>query len=152
MKSSFLFFMLFTISCSHEKNAQANGDVFDRIIHVHKTGTKESLLKEFGSPIEKKTEAAKDLVEYKYEKFSTSVNEQDGRLYGTSMSFWVNFDAYTYLRKRFEKYKWIETKLIPEKNLDYEEELRKVQIPELGITFEYDNQDPLRRPMWIFIK
>jgi hypothetical protein len=57
-----------------------------------------------------------------------------------------------HLEKRFKNYKWIETELPARTHLDYAEEIHKVEIPELGINFKYDNQDPLRRPMWIFFK
>ena len=64
----------------------------------------------------------------------------------------IAFDAYAYLKKRFKDYKWIETELPIRTDLDYAEEIHRVEIPELGITFEYDNQDPLRRPLSIFFK
>lgn len=152
MKSLILLFVFSLYSCSHEKSTKSNEDIFDKIVHVQKLGTKQSLLETFGPPLEKLPEEDKNLTEYKYKKFSTSVNEQDGKVVGTSMSFWVDYDAYDYLKKRFKSYSWKETELHPRKNLDYAEEIHKVEIPDLGISFEYDNQDPLRRPMWIFFK
>ncbi len=153
MRFIFWLFVICLYSCSHDKEViSENKDIFDKIVHVHKAGTKQSLLNTFGPPEEKLPEENKNLTEYKYEQFSTSVNEQSGKIIGTSMSYWVNFDAYAYLKKRFKGYKWIETELPPRTKLDYAEEIHKVEIPELGMTFEYDNQDPLRRPMWIFFK
>ena len=151
MKSIFLILFLCLYSCSHGKKTESSEDIFDKIIKVQKIGSQESLIKTFGSPIEKIVEEDQKLTEYKYKEFSTSVDELNGKIVGTSMSFWVDFDAYTFLKSRFKRYSWIETELPPRK-LHYAEEIRKVEIPEVGITFEYDNQDPLRRPMWIFFK
>ena len=67
------------------------------------------------------------------------------------MPYWKDFDTYAFLKKRFSNYKWVETP-IPSKSVDVVEERYRVEIAELGIKFEYDNQDPLRRPMWIFFK
>jgi hypothetical protein len=152
MKSLFLILLLCSSSCSHDKRNDQNEDIFDKIIKVQKIGTKEALLKTFGSPVEKIPEEDKKLTEYKYADFSTSVNELNGKIVGTSMSFWVDYDAYIFLKKRFQSFSWKETELPARKNLDYAEEIHKVEIPEVGISFEYDNQDPLRRPMWIFFK
>lgn len=152
MKSIFTILLLCLYSCSHNKRNDQNEDIFDKIIKVQKIGTKEALLNTFGSPVEKIPEEDKNLTEYKYEDFSTSVNELNGKIIGTSMSFGVDYDAYTFLKKRFQSFSWIETELPAGKNLDYAEEIHKVEIPEVGISFEYDNQDPLRRPMWIFFQ
>lgn len=67
--------------------------------------------------------------------------------YKFSLAFWGDFDAYPYLKNRFKGYKWIEVELPVRTNLDYAKEMHKVEISELGISFEYDNQDPQRRPM-----
>ena len=150
MKSLFLILLMCLSSCSHDKRNDQNEDIFDKIIKVQKIGTKEALLKTFDSPAEKRPEEDKNLTEYKYAEFSSSVNERNGKILGTSMSFWVDYDAYTFLKKRFQSFTWKETELPARKNLDYVEEMHKVEIPEVGISFEYDNQDPLRRPMWIF--
>lgn len=152
MRFIFLLIAICLYSCSHDQKTTGDNDIFERIIHVHKTGTMQSLVDTFGPPQEKLPEEDKKLTEYKYEQFSTSVDEQSGKVIGTSMPYWVNYDAYAYLKKRFKDFKWIETELPPRTKLDYAEEIHKVEIPELGIKFEYDNQDPLRRPMWIFFK
>ena len=79
------------------------------------------------------------------------VNKKNLKITTIVLAYLVQFDAYAYLKKRFKNYKWIETP-VPSKAVDVVEELYKVEIPELGISFQYDNQDPLRRPMWIFFK
>ncbi|MGE3610357.1 MAG: hypothetical protein AB7I27_12275 [Bacteriovoracaceae bacterium] len=67
------------------------------------------------------------------------------------MPYWVDFDAHAFMKKSFKNYKWIETEIPPTAS-DVEEDKYKVELPKLGITFEYDNQDSLRKPMWIFFK
>lgn len=152
MRSFLIILLLSLFSCSHDKKPLSREDVLTQIIEVQKKGTKKALLQVFGQPIEKRNENIKYLVEYKYDFFSTSVNEDTEKLEGTSFPFWVDYDAYAYLKKRFKNYKWVETELSSNRHLDYLEEVHRVEIPDLGITFEYDNQDPLRRPMWIFLK
>lgn len=140
--------MLFSGCSSHLSHTDSSRDIFDKIIHVQKIATKDDLIKTFGQPLEVKPED--DISEeYVYKDFSTSVSKSSGKVLGTSMPYWVNFDAYNFLKKRFKDYKWIETEL-PATTTDVEEDKYKVELPQLGITFEYDNQDPLRRPMWIF--
>jgi len=79
------------------------------------------------------------------------VNKNDNKISTVALAYLVKFDAYAFLKKRFKDYKWVETP-VESKAVDVIEELYRVDIPELGMTFQYDNQDPLRRPMWIFFK
>ncbi len=146
-----LMVVFFLIGCSSSSSLNKTGDIFDRLVGVHQIDTVDALVENFGQPIQINREEDPDLQEYRYAKFSTSVNKRTKELVGTSMPFWKDFDAYAFLKKRFKGYKWIET-AIPSKSEDVVEEKFKVEIPELGIKFEYDNQDPLRRPMWIFFK
>lgn len=149
MKILILILLMFSFGCSSQlSHTDTSKDIFDKIIHVQKIATKNELIKTFGQPLEVRPED--DISEeYVYKDFSTSVSKSSGKVLGTSMPYWVNFDAYNFLKKRFKDYKWIETEL-PATATDVEEDKYKVELPELGITFEYDNQDPLRRPMWIF--
>ena len=80
------------------------------------------------------------------------VNKKENKITAIALTYLVKFDAYAYLKKRFKNYKWIETALPLRTHLDYAEELFKVEIPELGMTFQYNNEDPLRQPTWIFFK
>jgi len=149
MKIFILTLLLFSCGCSSQlSHTDSSMDIFDKIIHVQKVATKDELIKTFGKPLEIRPED--DISEeYAYKDFSTSVSKSSGKVLGTSMPYWVNFDAYNFLKKRFKNNKWIETEM-PGTTSDIEEDKYKVELPELGITFEYDNQDPLRRPMWIF--
>lgn len=151
MKILFLILIVISFGCtSHSSNDNTSEDIFDKIIWVQKKATRDELIKTFGQPLEIKPENDAS-YEYVYKDFSTSINKFSGKVLGTSMPYWVDFDAYAFLRKRFKSYKWIETE-IPSTAADVEEDKYKVELPDLGINFEYDNQDPLRRPMWIFFK
>ncbi|MBA2404018.1 MAG: hypothetical protein H0V66_04535 [Bdellovibrionales bacterium] len=150
MKLLLLILLALSFGCtSHSSKDDKSEDIFDKIIWVQKKATKDELIKTFGQPQEIKPENDGKL-EYVYKDFSTSINKSSGKVLGTSMPYWVNFDAYAFLKKRFKEYEWIETEIPIRTHLDYAEEIHKVEIPELKISFEYDNQDPLRRPMWIF--
>jgi hypothetical protein len=151
MKLLLMITVVLLFGCTtHSSNNDKSKDIFDRIIHVQNEATRDELIKSFGQPQEIKPENDGSL-EYVYKDFSTSINKSSGKVLGTSMPYWVDFDAYAFLKKRFKNYKWIETE-IPSTATDVEEDKYKVVLPELGISFEYDNQDPLRRPMWIFFK
>lgn len=144
--TAFLF-----LGCSSSPTPSNTGDIFDKLIQVHKIDKVDALTKIFGQPIKILPEEDPSLLEYQYSKFSTSVDKKTKELVGTSMPFWKDFDAYSFLKKRFKGHEWIETP-ITSKSEDVVEEKFKVELPELGIRFVYDNQDPLRRPMWIFFK
>jgi hypothetical protein len=79
------------------------------------------------------------------------VDRQARSIDTVALTFWVDFDAYAYLKQRFKSHQWIE-KSIPSNAIDVVEELYKVDIPQLGVSFQYNDQDRLRRPMWIFFK
>lgn len=145
---------------SPKKEAHSGLDIFDKVLTVMKTSDLKDLKTYFGEPqeISPSKENSKDFDKYSFEQtkehsgLSFFVNKKNSRIYSAALFYWVDFDAYAFLKKRFKDYKWIEAELPIRTNLDYAEELHKVEIPELGISFEYDNQDPLRRPMWIFFK
>lgn len=133
-------------------------DIFEKIFYVRTTQNIKDLNSFFGPPKEIKDAYNEPLVaEQVYHTkeglpLHAFVNKQSQKVESFVLTYWVDFDAYAYLKKRFKNYKWIETELPIRTHLDYAEEIHKVEIPELGIHFEYDNQDPLRRPMWIFFK
>lgn len=151
IKYCLLMIAFLLLACSSLSSSNKTRDIFDKLVSVHKIDKVDALVKAFGQPIKILPEEDPDLLEYRYAKFSTSVNKTTKKLVGTSMPFWKDFDAYAFLEKRFKGYEWIETP-ISSKSEDVVEEKFKVEIPELGIKFEYDNQDPLRRPMWIFFR
>jgi hypothetical protein len=155
-----LISIVFLTGCTFSKdNKGKNLDIFERIFLVRKTRDLKDLEVYFGKPTEIKPshgDASSD--DYYFSKtdehpsMDVFVDRSSKKIKSFSLTFWGNFDAYPYLKNRFKDYKWIETELLIRTDLDYAEEIHRVEIPELGITFEFDNQDPLRRPQSIFFK
>lgn len=149
--------LIFLISCSSTAPTEKSMDIFEKIFYVRTTQNIKDLNLFFGAPKEIKEAYNEPLVAEQV--FDTKeglplhafVNKQSQKVEGFVLTYWVDYDAYAYLKKRFKDYKWIETE-VPSTAIDVEEDKYKVELPELGITFEYDNQDSLRRPMWIFFK
>ncbi len=75
-----------------------------------------------------------------------SLRSIDLRLHNKSRG-WKSDDDYELLKKRFGNYRWVE-KYVPTSPHPLRE-LYKVEIPELGMTFEYDKLAP--KIMWIFL-
>lgn len=157
MKKYYLcLILLFSCSSPAEKK-ELHMDVFDQIASLKGKKTDE-LVKIYGEP-QKVEDSYKNsnIKKIYYEKSNTHppmhvfINKKTSDVISFTLNYWVDYDAYAYLKKRFKAYKWIETS-IQSKAVDVEEDRYQVEIPDLGISFEYDNQDPLRRPMWILIK
>jgi hypothetical protein len=155
------FFIILSIAgCTFSKTKDVKSiDIFDKILLVKKSRNLADLETYFGKPktIELSSgDTAFDDYYFQKTKENPSlnvfVNRKTKSIYSLSLNYGFKFDAYAYLKKRFKDYKWIETELPLRTDLDYAEEIHRVEIPELGITFEYDNQDPLRRPQSIFFK
>lgn len=154
----YFFLLLFLFGCSSPiEKKEVNMDVFDQISSL-KTKKFDDLVKIFGKP--QKIEDSYNNPEVEkmyYEKTSEHppmhvfINKKTREVRSFTLNYWVDYDAYAFLKKRFKAYKWTETPIRSEA-IDVEEDKYQVEIPELGISFEYDNQDPLRRPMWILIK
>lgn len=155
-----LFFITILIGCTFSKNARDRDlDIFEKIFLVRETRDLKDLEAYFGIPSEiKPSQGDPSFDDYYFPKkkdhpsMDVFINRKTKKIKSFSLNFWGNFDAYPYLKNRFKNYKWIETELPIRTDLDYAEEIHRVEIPELGITFEYDNQDPLRRPQSIFFK
>lgn len=155
----FVFIVLFTGCTFSKNNRDRDLDIFEKILLVRKTRDLKDLEAYFGKPTEiKPSHGDSSLDDYYFSKtedhpsMDVFINRNTKKIKSFSLTFWGNFDAYPYLKNRFKDYKWIETELPVRTDLDYAEEIHRVEIPELGITFEYDNQDPLRRPQSIFFK
>ena len=145
---------LFLLGCSALRSGQ--NDQIERILELKKANDPRRMTELLGKP--EKIESSDPILDaYYFPKkdnempFKVFVNRKERSIETVALTFWVNFDAYDYLKKRFKRYKWLETP-IPSKSVDSVEELYQVDIPELGITFQYNDQDPLRRPMWVFFK
>ncbi len=152
-----ILILLILIGCKSQAPSKQRGDEFDKIFHLKKTNDPKELISTLGEP-EKidKSNLVNDEYYFPLKKdqlpIKVFVNKKENKIAAIALTYIVKFDAYAYLKKRFKNYKWIETALPLRTHLDYAEELFKVEIPELGITFQYNNDDPLRQPTWIFFK
>jgi hypothetical protein len=145
------------IGCKTSLPTQKKVDEFDKIFHLKITNDPKNLIPTLGEPERiDKSDLVTDQYYFPLKKdqlpIKVFVNKKENKITTIALTYLVKFDAYAYLKKRFKDNKWIETALPLRTDIDYAEELYKVEIPELGITFRYNNQDPLRQPMWIFFK
>lgn len=153
----FLIFFLFILGCSSSNSYQSKQvDEFDRIISIMKTRNADDLLEVFGPP--DKRESSKDdknIEEFSYKEtlnhstITAYFNKKDQKITRIWVFFWKDFDNYMYLKNRFKNYQWIE-KALPESKGDVLTDSYSVSVPELRMTFEYDNYTPKRKVMWIF--
>lgn len=159
MKVLTVFSCLLIFGCSFsEKKSPDKNDIFDIVFEIRKDPKIEHLTEVFGKPNSIKTSIYKGAThEYEYEQtekipsMTIFINTTTNRIISYAITLSLQIDMYEYLKNRFEGHKWIETEL-PSKAVDFVEEPYRVEIPDLGITFEYDNQDPLRRPIWIIVQ
>ena len=156
MKFLFIIFIIL-VSCKTSPPSLKTGDEIDKIIYLKKTNDPKKLIPTLGEP--EKVDVSDRVYDqyYFFQKkdqmpITVFVRKKDQEITSIGLAYLVKFDAYAYLKKRFSNFQWIETELPLRTHLDYSEEMRKVEIPELGMSFKYDNQDPLRRPEWIFFK
>lgn len=145
------------IGCKSHITSKDRGDEFDKIFHLKRTNDPKELISTLGEPERiDKSNPVNDEYYFPLKKdqlpIKVFVNKKENKITTIALTYLVKFDAYAYLKKRFKNYKWIETALPLRTHLDYAEELFKVEIPEIGMTFQYNNEDPLRQPTWIFFK
>jgi len=146
-------------ACSFNESPQfKNKDIFEKVFHLKKSQNFSEVTSLFGIPKGiTRHESEPEIDNYYFEKSGDNpsinifVDRKTKVMKSFAITFWADVDGYDYMKERFKGYKWIETEL-PSKAIDYVEEMNRVEIPELGIVFDYDNQDPLRRPMWIIVK
>ena len=143
-------FML--ISCKSAQPTKTN-DILSNLINIHQSGKLKTLEHLYGRPtkIEKTDEA--NILKYTYDGVSDSkdsfiafVDKRNGEVTSSAIMFWKSDDDYELLKKRFGNYRWVETH-IPASTHPLRE-LYKVEVPELGMSFEYDKLAP--KIMWIF--
>ena len=154
MRYFFLCLTLMVLGCRTAPAVLQTQDEFDKILYLKKTNDPKNLTSMLGDPERvDKSDPASDQYYFPRKQdqlpIKVFVNRRDNKITTIALTYWVGFDAYAYLKKRFKDYKWIETS-VESKVVDVVEDLYKVEIPELGISFLYNNNDPLRRPMWIF--
>ncbi len=130
-------------------------DVLSNLLSIQRNENLAGLLATYGKPatIEKTEES--DILKYTYsdvwnskESFVVFVDSKKARIISSVVMFWKNDDDYSLLRQRYGQYPWIEN-YVPTSTHPLRE-LYKVEIPVLGMTFEYDKLAP--KIMWIFLE
>src|SRR5690606_2218074 len=153
MRLLHLCFFLFA-ACAQIQSDSDQLDDIDKVLLVMKTKTTTELVKLFGEPDKiSLSDDNKKMKIYRYKKprVDAYVYEKNrNKISHLTIFFFKDFDNYTYLKKRFEKYKWLEKKLPDNKSGDVVSDKYLVEIPEIGMQFEYDNHTPKRKVMWIY--
>lgn len=153
MKMLLVLMSFILISCKSTGPLEKK-DLLANLIAIQRNGNLKSLISSYGPPtrIEKTEEIT--TVKYIYddtssqkESFIAFVDPQKEEVKSSSTMFWKSDDDYELLKKRFGNYRWVE-KYVPTSPHPLRE-LYKVEIPELGMTFEYDKLAP--KIMWIFL-
>lgn len=152
MKMLFVLMSFILISCKSNGPLE-KGDLLSNLITIHKSGKLKTLLSLYGSPTRIEKAEEDNIVKYIYEyaangSFTTFVKLEKEEVISSSTMFWKSNDDYELLKKRFGNYSWIET-YVPTSPHPLRE-LYQVEIPELGMTFEYDKLAP--KIMWIFFR
>jgi hypothetical protein len=149
-------FCIFILIFSCTSIPSKKGDEFDVVIEAMKTRSIDTLDLYWGD--DKKTEQIVlekgfKQINYpltnKHSSIDVFIDLKTNRITRIAVFFWKDFDNYTYLKKRFEKYEWVEKEL-KNKPGDVLQEEYRVKISDLGMTFTYDNYAPKRKVMWIF--
>lgn len=155
MRYLYLYLLLIS-SCSINDLRPNSSDRFDKIISLMKNKTTKNLYQSFGKPDEIAREGKDQILQvlkYKKSKIDVYLDSTDrNKISHLTIFFFEDMDNYAYLKKRFEKYKWLETKLVDETKSDVATELYLVRIPEIGMRFQYDNLAPKRKVMWIYFE
>lgn len=148
--------MLLFVACSLNGPHSNSLDNFDKIIAIMKTKSTEELIRYYGKPDEiSENDQDKDvrILRYKDSRIDAYVEESNkNKISHLTIFFFEDFDNYTYLKKRFQNYKWIETKLPDHPKSDVATDLYLVKLPEIGMEFQYDNYAPKRKVMWIYFE
>lgn len=152
MRLSYLGILLL-VACSLNDHHSAT-DNFDKIIATMKTKSTADLIRYFGEPDEiSEPEQAKgfQILRYDDSRIDAYVEKTNrDKISHLTIFFFEDFDNYSYLKKRFKKYKWIEEKLPDDKTGHVMTDRFLVKVPELRMQFEYDNYVPKRKVMWIY--
>ncbi|HXH76457.1 MAG TPA: hypothetical protein VNJ08_15905 [Bacteriovoracaceae bacterium] len=154
MKMLIVIMSLMLISCKSSGQYEKQ-DLLSKLLNIHKSGKLSSLTSIFGPPDRLEKTDEPNTWKYIYENksadresFVTFVNSDKEEVISSSTMFWKSEDDYELLKKRFGNYRWIE-KYTPTSPHPLREQY-KVEIPELGMAFEYDKLAP--KIMWIIFK
>lgn len=151
----FLYICLFFfVACSLNSPLSQQQDDFDKIIAIMKTKSTAKLFRYYGKPDEvSESEQNKNIqiLRYKDSMINAYVDKsKDDKISHLTLFYFKDFDNYTALKKRFKDYKWVETKLQDNPKSDVLTDLYLVKIPELNMEFQFDNNSPKRKVMWIY--
>lgn len=154
MKILFVLMSFMLIACKSTSPSEKQ-DVLSNLIKIHQSGRLVTLESFYGSPTKIESTDEADTLKYTYngvsnskESFIVFVNTKEGKVISSATMFWKSDDDYELLKNRFGNYQWKET-YIPTTAHPLRE-LYKVEIPELGMTFEHDKLSP--KIDWIFFK
>jgi hypothetical protein len=142
------------MSCKSTSHSEKK-DVLSNLIKIHQSGKLETLVSIYGSPTRIENTDQASTLRYNYDGVSASqesfiafVDTKKGIVISSATMFWKSHDDYELLKKRFGNYQWKET-YIPTSAHPLRE-LYKVEIPQLGMSFEHDKLSP--KIDWIFLK
>lgn len=149
-----LLVSLFLIgSCAQMNSAKQAGDEFEKIIIVMKSKSSQELYQYFGKPSEVAIDSKNSnvsILKYKNPLINVYLNKETNSLTHLTFFYWKDFDNYTALKERFKNYKWIESKVQDNPKSDVLTDSYIVKIPEINMEFQYDNNAPKRKIMWIY--
>jgi hypothetical protein len=150
-----IFFFLF-VACSVNEPHPKQQDDFDKIMVIMKTKSTKALIQFYGEPDEiTESDQAKNvqIFRYKDSRIDAYVDTAERKKISHLTIFFFNdYDNYTFLKKRFKDYKWIDSKLTDDPKSDVATDLHLVKIPEIKMEFQYDNLAPKRKVMWIYFE
>ena len=152
MRIWYIFLLLLTACASKGLQFQPKDD-FDKIISVMKTKMTSELKRFYGEPDEifqPEQDKSVQILRYKNSRIDAYIEKSDEKkISHLTIFFFEDYDNYSYLKKRFKNYKWIESKLPDDPKSHIATDLYLVKIPEIKMEFQYDNFAPKRKVMWI---
>jgi hypothetical protein len=148
--------LLFLAACSLKSPHSKSIDNFDKIITIMKSKTTKELFRFYGKPDEtSEIEHNKNvqILRYKDPRIDAYVEKSDkNKISHLTIFFFEDFDNYTYLKNRFQNYKWVEEKISDDKSSHVMTDKYLVKVPEIKMQFEYDNFAPKRKVMWVYFE
>jgi hypothetical protein len=153
MRFLYVFFFLY-VACSVKGPIPKQQDDFDKIIAIMKTKTTAALIQYYGKPDEiSVSEEDKNIQIFRYKdsRIDAYVDKSDLKnISHLTIFFFEDYDNYSYLKKRFKDYMWLENKIPDHSKGDVATDLYLVKIPEIRMEFQYDKYAPKRKVMWIY--
>jgi len=146
MKALLMFLIFIGCACTAPDVDKTSDELFE-LIKAHQSGDLKMFMNKFGQPMRIQQTDEKNELKYTYPHFETLVNPTKNEIITTSTFFWKSNDDYAYLKRMFGQHEWIE-KPLPTSSHEISE-VYSVEIPEIGVSFEYDRYAP--KITWILI-